>query len=67
MTPKIKNFIKGAGDVVNVFPENKPADFSNNFIRLIIDGPKNTSDAIRGDWQQVGQSFWKTINKSLHE
>lgn len=67
MTSKMKSFFKGVGRVIEIYPPTESSPHSKIYHQRIINGPKTNSDAIRGDWQRVGQSFWKTIDKLTHE
>lgn len=67
MKPQMKNFIRGVSQVIEIFPSVKTVEYSEIYKNRILNGPKNTSSAIRSDWRKVGGSFWEIMDKRIHE
>jgi len=56
MTKFIKNMLHGMSSVLNVWPESQ---HRNYYARL----HKSTEDALRKDWERVGQYLWHGIEQ----
>lgn len=59
MTEHLKNILKGAASVLEIWPDNRD--------RLERIHPyKSDADALRSDWERVGADMWKAVEKEAH-
>lgn len=56
MTKTIKNILRGAGSVVELFP-------SHGKIRPLYNPAASTEDALRKDWEKVGDDIGRATEK----
>lgn len=57
MSRKLKNFIRGAGSVANVWPT--PAE--NHIGEGLLE--RTDAEALRSDWEAIGRDLWSSINQ----
>ncbi len=51
----IKNILKGAGSILFIAPPRQDRTFTRKFSSVSVE------DALRGDWEKVGQALNKSI------
>jgi hypothetical protein len=57
MTRLVKNFLRGAAGVLDLFPASRHQDY---YSRL----HKTEADALRQDWERVGQNLWAGLKQA---
>lgn len=56
MVDKIKNIVRGAGSILEIWPHKNHRDFYTRF-------NANETEALRKNWERVGQYLWKAIDQ----
>jgi hypothetical protein len=56
MRQRFRQFIRGAGTVLEIWPAPRQYQFGNDLLF------RSDAEALRRDWQMVGRDFWKAFH-----
>lgn len=56
MPQLLKNLLRGAGSILEILPAPRTRT------RKLYNPPSSDSDALRQDWEKVGQDMWQAID-----